>query len=512
MKHNLRSAFQTLKVYKTFRVLAVVLALLAGCTQAPPPPSTPSISTPPPTRASTAAETPQPSATAAPSLVPPTPVPTRDPSLVGEWHLDGDVIDSSGNNNNGKLVDGSFDAGIDGQAAVLNGAGSYVEIPDSPSLADGAASSLQALTVSIWINLNNLPQQNIAPLVKEHAFRLVIGADGTGHFVIATADNSWYANGTLVSLNTRLWLGDWHHLVATYNGATLKTYVDGVLKGVSSPKISGMITSHAKPMGRTTTTINNPLRFGYKSSSNIDFMDGKIDEVRIYNRALNGSEVKALFRAFVPPDAPTAEPLATSTPVVPPDPTPTRSTMNDGLPYKDDFSNPGSGWEIAGDTGYQDGAYVIKASDPQVFLWALARRAPLANIHLQVTAKNTTAVPDASFGMICNYQDDGNFYFLGIGSDGVYTILKMVRGQPVYLSSTQAQWVISDKIPKNAASYQLGADCTQGALTLYVNGQKVAAVQDSTFTQGDVGLAAMNDQNAPSEISFDDFSMEAIGQ
>jgi hypothetical protein len=60
----------------------------------------------------------------------------------------------------------------------------------------------------------------------------------------------------------------------------------------------------------------------------------------------------------------------------------------------------------------------------------------LANIHMQVTTRNNQNVAGASFGMVCNYVDDANFYFLGIGSDGRYAIFKMLQGQPVYLSST----------------------------------------------------------------------------
>ena len=129
---------------------------------------------------------------------------------------------------------------------------------------------------------------------------------------------------------------------------------------------------------------------------------------------------------------------------------------------------------------------------------------------MQVTARNTQSVPDASFGVVCNYQDDGNFYFMGIGSDGRYAIFKMMNGQPAYLSSPKVEWLASDKIPVNAESYQIGATCASGSLTLSVNGKEIATIHDSTFSQGDVGLAAMNDQKSPSLISFDDFTLEAV--
>ena len=201
MKHSTVHRFHGFSV--AVGTILAILSFLAGCTSAPAArPTQADVATATLQQPAVAAsDTPQPAASSTPTTAP-TPLPTQDPSLIGEWHLDGNINDSSGNNNNGKLVNGAYEEGVNGQAVVLSGANSYVEIPDSPSLADGASSALKAITVSLWININNLPAQNMVPLVKEHAFRFVISADGSGHFVIATADNSWYTSGTLA--NTKI--------------------------------------------------------------------------------------------------------------------------------------------------------------------------------------------------------------------------------------------------------------------------------------------------------------------
>ena len=70
--------------------------------------------------------------------------------------------------------------------------------------------------------------------------------------------------------------------------------------------------------------------------------------------------------------------------------------------------------------------------------------------------------------------------------------------------------VAGDAIPAGASSYQLGADCGLGQLTLYVNGQEVDSVSDSTFTEGGVGLFVWSGEEPSGAVSFDDFKMTSL--
>ena len=70
----------------------------------------------------------------------------------------------------------------------------------------------------------------------------------------------------------------WTHLAATYDAATLRLYVNGVQ--VSSRAQTGAIA-----------VSTNPLQIGGDTIYG-QYFQGKIDEVRIYNRALTGTEIQ----------------------------------------------------------------------------------------------------------------------------------------------------------------------------------------------------------------------------
>src|SRR6202000_1877200 len=73
--------------------------------------------------------------------------------------------------------------------------------------------------------------------------------------------------------------GTWHHIVYTYDGTTNTLYVDGVSKGTSTTAHQSASILKAY-LG--TWTPNN------------DMLNGSLDEVRVYNRALGSSEISTL--------------------------------------------------------------------------------------------------------------------------------------------------------------------------------------------------------------------------
>jgi hypothetical protein len=81
-------------------------------------------------------------------------------------------------------------------------------------------------------------------------------------------------------------LNIWTHLAATYDGTTLRLYVNGVQAG--SRAVSGAIQ-----------VSNRPLRIGGNSVWG-EWFAGRIDEVRIYRRALSAAEVQADMTTPVP--------------------------------------------------------------------------------------------------------------------------------------------------------------------------------------------------------------------
>jgi hypothetical protein len=183
--------------------------------------------------------------------------------------------------------------------------------------------------------------------------------------------------------------------------------------------------------------------------------------------------------------------------------------------FQDDFSNKNNGWdENTSDnasTGYGNGDYVMKVFQTSWFVWANpeSAKSSLSNIHIAVTASNTGAATEPGFGVICDYVDRDNYYYMGVSVDGYYIIVKTMNGDDTPLSD-QSSWITSDAVPVNASSYNLEADCGNGTLTLSVNGQQVDSVSDSTFSSGSVGLFARSFDEPNAEIHFDNFVVTAL--
>ncbi len=157
-------------------------------------------------------------------------------------------------------------------------------MPDSNSL----DRDLKTMTLSAWVKINSFPvQNNYEPVDKEQSYRFAIGPSGEVHFVVATNFNAWYSPGTVAYRATSLSIGKWYHLVGTYDGIFTYCYINGTKEGAGPQAISGSIADESYP-----------LYSGYKSADNIDWLNGMVDEVRLYKRALDDTEVKAVYDSY----------------------------------------------------------------------------------------------------------------------------------------------------------------------------------------------------------------------
>ena len=181
--------------------------------------------------------------------------------------------------------------------------------------------------------------------------------------------------------------------------------------------------------------------------------------------------------------------------------------------FKDDFSSSSSGWStFTSDTGsveYVDGEYVMGIFTNEWFIWGNPEES-FGNVHVEVTARNTGGATDTSFGIICNYQDETQQYYLAIDTQGFYAIAKTIPDQADFFLTNDDDWGTSDDITKDASSYRLGADCDNGVITLYVDGIQIASASDTDYGQGDVGLFAWTADESNGEIRFDDFVVTAL--
>ncbi len=209
-----------------------------------------------------------------------------DPTLVAHWPLDegaGTVTaDASGNGRTGYLTNG---AGWGSPTALLDGADDYIDT----GTFDVTGS---ALTLAAWIHadgFSNCSARDCRILSKatgtaeaDHYFMLstiASGSDTRLRFRLKTGGSTT----TLIASGGDLLAGAWLHAAAVYDGAGMTLYLNGQPVGTTA-KTGALSQNPAVPVwigGNPTEPSAKPF-------------DGKIDDVRIYERALTQAEIQAL--------------------------------------------------------------------------------------------------------------------------------------------------------------------------------------------------------------------------
>jgi hypothetical protein len=187
------------------------------------------------------------------------------------------------------------------------------------------------------------------------------------------------------------------------------------------------------------------------------------------------------------------------------------SSQKGDVLLQDDFSSTGWGTGTDADSSveYADGKLQMVVNTKNWFVWSTPNDQDYQNVHMEVTAFNNDTDPTTAFGIMCNQQTiDDSFYYFAITPAGQYAIAEASLAASDVFLTNEDKWEYSDFIKKNADSYRIGADCANGTLTLYVDDQQVATVQDDSYTSGGVALFAWSGEEATSaNVSFDDFLM-----
>ncbi len=184
----------------------------------------------------------------------------------------------------------------------------------------------------------------------------------------------------------------------------------------------------------------------------------------------------------------------------PPPPSPRADAL-----FQDNFSDPGSGWEVGdydgGSVAYKDGVYSATSLGDGNTMWGVANRS-FDDLIIEVDATQVSAGSDNNndYGVVCREQGDGDGYYMLISGDGYYAILVKAGGRDF---ETLVDWMESDAIRQGNATNHIQAVCDGSSLALFVNGQRLATAEDSTFTEGDIALTATSYEDEPTEIHFD---------
>lgn len=177
-------------------------------------------------------------------------------------------------------------------------------------------------------------------------------------------------------------------------------------------------------------------------------------------------------------------------------------------------SNWGTGTDADSSVEYSDGGLRTKIFTQNYFVWSTPNDQDYENVHVEVTVKNNETDSTTAFGVLCHQQVvTDSFYYFVITPGGEYAIAKAALAQTDVFLTNDDQWAQSDIIAQNAASYRVGADCGNGTLALYVDGQQIASVSDSTYVNGGVGVLVWSGEEVASgDVTFDDFVVTKLAQ
>lgn len=189
------------------------------------------------------------------------------------------------------------------------------------------------------------------------------------------------------------------------------------------------------------------------------------------------------------------------------------SLPGSGALLEDNFSsegNWGTGTDADSSVEYGNGMLNFIVNTDLYFVWSTPNGEDYENIHMEVTASNKSTDSAAAFGLICNLAITNTSYYFAITGAGEYAIGRYMLTGDILLTN-DGQWGTSDLIKADAPSYRIGADCGNNTLTLYVDGQQIDSVSDSTYTTGNVGVFVWSGEELNStDVSFDDFVLTKL--
>lgn len=221
-------------------------------------------------------------------------------SLVGWWTFDGgtisgtSMVDRSGSGNTATLVSTpAFGLGKIGQAFDLDGTSRYATVPSGlNSLITG-----NEISISAWVYPKSTMSCDTAIMTQQYTsgnylrFALIggqndfgggsCGSGGNQSIGAGFYDSGWYG----VTSSATLPLNKWTHVVGTFDGSNFRIYLNGVLDNTSA---------HSGSLPNNGSAWNIGKRWDTNGTGDLWF-NGKIDDVRVYNRALTVADAKQLY-------------------------------------------------------------------------------------------------------------------------------------------------------------------------------------------------------------------------
>ncbi|MFC1958991.1 family 16 glycoside hydrolase [Chloroflexota bacterium] len=180
------------------------------------------------------------------------------------------------------------------------------------------------------------------------------------------------------------------------------------------------------------------------------------------------------------------------------------------LYYKDDFSDPSSGWLRKSDEGsewdYENGEYHVLFHRERYTSWWWNRSAgDFTDFALEIDTKVLNESQGTEYGIIFRLQDADNYYYFEVSPSGYYSVGKRFNGHWTPIKHE----IGSPFIKEGNSTNRLKVVCKGSQMVFYVNGYHLLTITDETFTGGHIGVKIVaNQRNAGA--AFDNIVVTGI--
>lgn len=202
--------------------------------------------------------------------------PVINDGLVADYTMKNNGEDASQFGNHAELQNVNFVTdrfGFGNTSAHFNGNSSEMTASNSSVL------NSDYTTVAFWVKPNSLPASGESFLISyggwQERYKISVPSHGK---VVFTTNGTGGISDMDAGGGNELTIGEWTYVVAVHDGTNDKIYINGIL--ANSKAVAGALNHTTKPLG-----------IGYNAVDGGNWFDGAIDEVRIYNYALNDAQI-----------------------------------------------------------------------------------------------------------------------------------------------------------------------------------------------------------------------------
>ena len=205
--------------------------------------------------------------------------PFGDSSELALYKFEDNATDAEGNYSSTTLPNVTFATGYIDKAAVFNGSSSLISLPTGVDRNNN-------FTLSFWVNFDTLSDYD-SLITLQINYRVYVNAMANGSLDFKGGETTLSTNAGVVTT------GNWYNIVCTKSstlvgGKATIIYVNGV------EVASNNNTSNAPAANDTGLNLLGAYNAN-AAGGNFFYLDGKLDQVRIFNRALDDGEVTALY-------------------------------------------------------------------------------------------------------------------------------------------------------------------------------------------------------------------------